>query len=95
MERDRITAAQAFEVLKRASQHMNLKLREIAETLVRSGETSLRRRSAGRRGPEADRDAREQATSPRLNPGRRGSVLTAHPRMRESLSTLTTSREDN
>lgn len=37
MERDRITAVQAFEVLRRASQHMNRKLREIAETVVRSG----------------------------------------------------------
>jgi GAF domain-containing protein len=39
MERERITADQAFDVLRRASQHVNRKLREIAETLVDTGET--------------------------------------------------------
>lgn len=39
MERERVTADQAFEVLRRASQHMNLKLREVAQTLVETGET--------------------------------------------------------
>lgn len=39
IERDRITANQAFEVLRRASQNMNIKLREVAETLVETGET--------------------------------------------------------
>lgn len=39
IERDRITADQAFEVLRRASQNMNVKLREVAETLVETGET--------------------------------------------------------
>jgi GAF domain-containing protein len=39
IERDRITADQAFEVLRRASQNMNIKLREVAETLVETGET--------------------------------------------------------
>lgn len=38
MERDRITADQAFSVLRRASQHMNIKLREVAATLVETGE---------------------------------------------------------
>lgn len=38
MERERITAEQAFVVLRRASQHMNIKLREVAETLVETGE---------------------------------------------------------
>ena len=38
MERERITADQAFDVLRRASQHLNRKLREIAETLVDTGE---------------------------------------------------------
>ena len=37
MERERITAEQAFAVLRRASQHMNVKLREVAETLVETG----------------------------------------------------------
>lgn len=39
MERERITSEQAFNVLRRASQHMNIKLREVAETLVETGET--------------------------------------------------------
>jgi GAF domain-containing protein len=39
IERDRITADQAFEVLRRASQNMNIKLREVAEALVETGET--------------------------------------------------------
>jgi len=38
MERERITAQQAFDVLRRASQHMNVKLREVARTLVETGE---------------------------------------------------------
>ena len=38
MERERITAEQAFDVLSRASQHMNVKLREIAARLVETGE---------------------------------------------------------
>ena len=38
MERERITATQAFDVLRRASQHLNRKLHEIAETLVDTGE---------------------------------------------------------
>ena len=39
MERERITADQAFDVLRRASQHMNVKLRQVAETLVETGES--------------------------------------------------------
>ena len=39
MERERITADQAFDVLRRASQHMNIKLREVAATLVETGES--------------------------------------------------------
>ncbi len=39
MERERITATQAFDVLRRASQHLNVKLREVARSLVESGET--------------------------------------------------------
>lgn len=39
MEREHITADHAFEVLRRASQHLNVKLREVAETLVQTGET--------------------------------------------------------
>ena len=39
MERERITSGQAFDVLRRASQHMNIKLREVAEALVETGES--------------------------------------------------------
>lgn len=38
MERDRITAEQAFGVLRRASQHMNVRLLEVAQNLVETGE---------------------------------------------------------
>jgi len=39
MERERITADQAFDVLRRASQHLNTKLREVAQTLIETGQT--------------------------------------------------------
>jgi hypothetical protein len=38
MERERISADEAFDLLRRASQHLNLKLREVAQTLVETGE---------------------------------------------------------
>ena len=38
IERERITADQAFEILRRASQHLNVKLREVAQNLVDTGE---------------------------------------------------------
>jgi hypothetical protein len=38
IERERITADEAFEVLRRASQRLNVKLREVAQTLIDSGE---------------------------------------------------------
>lgn len=38
MERERITGDQAFDMLRKASQHMNIKLRAVAATLVESGE---------------------------------------------------------
>jgi hypothetical protein len=37
MERERITADQAFDLLRRASQHLNLKLRDVAQSLVDTG----------------------------------------------------------
>ena len=37
MERERISAEQAFDILRRASQHLNIKLREVAQTLVDTG----------------------------------------------------------
>jgi hypothetical protein len=39
MERERITATDAFHALRRASQHLNIKLRDIAQTLVDTGQT--------------------------------------------------------
>jgi GAF domain-containing protein len=38
MERERITADQAFDILRRASQHLNRRLREVAQTLIETGE---------------------------------------------------------
>jgi AmiR/NasT family two-component response regulator len=38
MERERITADQAFDILRRASQFLNVKLREVAQNLVDTGE---------------------------------------------------------
>jgi GAF domain-containing protein len=38
MERERITADLAFDVLRRASQHLNRKLRDVAQDLVDTGE---------------------------------------------------------
>jgi AmiR/NasT family two-component response regulator len=46
MERERIGAEDAFDVLRRASQRMNVKLREVAETLVETGEAPADRRSS-------------------------------------------------
>ena len=39
MERERITADQAFDVLRRASHHLNIKLREVAQHLIDTGES--------------------------------------------------------
>ena len=38
IERERITADQAFGVLRRTSQHLNVKLREVAQYVVDTGE---------------------------------------------------------
>jgi hypothetical protein len=38
MERERITAESAFIILRRASQHLHIKLREVARNLIDSGE---------------------------------------------------------
>jgi ANTAR domain/GAF domain len=42
MERERITADQAFDVLRRASQHLNVKLREIAQDVIDTGAVPAR-----------------------------------------------------
>jgi GAF domain-containing protein len=39
MERERISADHAFDILRRASQHLNIKLREVAQNLVDTGES--------------------------------------------------------
>lgn len=39
IERERITADQAFNILRRASQHLNIKLRDVAQALVDTGES--------------------------------------------------------
>jgi hypothetical protein len=39
MERERITSDQAFDVLRRASQYLNIKLRDVAQALVDTGES--------------------------------------------------------
>jgi GAF domain-containing protein len=39
MERERISSDHAFDILRRASQHLNVKLREVAQTLVDTGES--------------------------------------------------------
>ncbi|MHB1709982.1 MAG: GAF and ANTAR domain-containing protein [Acidimicrobiales bacterium] len=38
MERERLTSDQAFDILRRASQHLNIKLREVAQGLVDTGQ---------------------------------------------------------
>jgi GAF domain-containing protein len=38
IERERISAAHAFDILRRASQHLNRKLRDVAQDLVETGE---------------------------------------------------------
>ncbi len=38
IERERVTPDQAFDILRRASQHLNLKLRDVAQSLVETGE---------------------------------------------------------
>jgi AmiR/NasT family two-component response regulator len=38
MERERISADAAFDILRRASQHLNIKLRVVAQNLVDTGE---------------------------------------------------------
>ncbi len=39
IERERVTADQAFDILRRASQHLNIKLRDVAQNLVDTGES--------------------------------------------------------
>jgi anti-anti-sigma factor len=93
MEREHITADQAFDVLRRASQHLNRKLREIAETLVDTGESPdtatarrlphrwgrVRRQATRLRRPSAQRRLRRDRRRPPSSLRRRlqGTVLMA------------------
>ena len=54
MERERLTAAQAFDVLRAASQRLNRKLRDVADDLASSGELAARPPTA----PDQARPAR-------------------------------------
>lgn len=47
MERERVTGEQAFDILRRASQHLNIKLREVARSVVDTGEQPDTGRAAG------------------------------------------------
>ena len=40
MQREKITAEQAFELLRRSSQHLNRKLRNVAQDVVDTGLTN-------------------------------------------------------
>ncbi len=55
MERERITSDQAFDILRRASQHLNRKLRDVAQDLVDTGarpETGVSDSPSSETGPE-------------------------------------------
>ena len=54
MERERITADQAFDLLRRASQHLGRKLRDVAQELVETG--SVPESAFDRRGASTSRD---------------------------------------
>lgn len=67
MERNRLTAEQAFERLRQASQHLNQKLRDLARCVVETGElpkqrTGTSRQRTPRKGPL---DESELSTRPR------------------------------
>ena len=47
MERERITGEQAFALLRDSSQHLNMKLREVAQALIETGETPATDRLPG------------------------------------------------
>jgi GAF domain-containing protein len=49
MERERITADQAFDLLRQASQHLNVKLRDVAQALVDTGSAPETARPAAKR----------------------------------------------
>ena len=72
MERERITPDQAFDILRRASQHLNVKLRDVAQNLVDTGErpdTGIARRRRNRQPFPVSRSGRgpdQRSRRPRL-----------------------------
>jgi len=56
MERERVSAHEAFDILRRASQHLNRKLRDIAQELVDTGERPITGDRVTERGPERGPD---------------------------------------
>jgi hypothetical protein len=54
MERQRLTAAQAFDVLRAASQRLNRKLRDVADELAMSGELAARSSSPDGAGEDSE-----------------------------------------
>ena len=53
MERLKITPEDAFDLLRRSSQHLNLKLRDVARGLVETGEFRMTRTAAAPTSSEA------------------------------------------
>lgn len=51
MKRDGVTAEQAFELLREASQHLNMKVRDVAERVTYTGDLPPSRPAARRPGP--------------------------------------------
>jgi hypothetical protein len=64
IERERITPEQAFNMLRSASQHLNVKLRDVAQALVDTGEnTETGKRWSGRATPTGPGPAAPQPTA--------------------------------
>ncbi|MEO5680825.1 MAG: GAF and ANTAR domain-containing protein [Acidimicrobiales bacterium] len=73
IEREHITGDKAFDVLRRASQHLNVKVREIARTLVETGEAPVTGRTPGRSRSRALDDDRVGPPPPPPDAGQAGS----------------------
>ena len=68
MEREHLTSVQAFDILRRASQHLNRKLRDVAQNLVDTGER-----------PDTGPRPGLKPTGPRLRVSRHAFLPTAAP----------------
>jgi AmiR/NasT family two-component response regulator len=64
VERHRLTADQAFQLLAQASMHANRKLRDVADDLVRIGDLSGAPRGDGRRPGEGRSRGRTGGAAP-------------------------------